>query len=284
MMSQHQVQLTLSTAYTKYSIHQVQHTPSTAYTKYSIHHVQHTPSTAYTKYSIHQVQYTPSAAYTKYSIPHLQHTPSTASTKYSIHWVQHLPSTAFTEYTMHWGQHACKIVCVHFTITITNLLLNVASASSTPLYRLTAFREALYGSVTCTVTLSHSESCNLTTQFRESQCEVCLPLTAAEHSSIYTGSLSASASPNSLDHSFQVCWIMASKVMPELHQLWPPSASPKLWDYGHQVPHWVHVMLVCKCMCKLGQSTHPCLHYPGHWVHLETHWIVASKCNSEITG
>jgi len=40
--------LTLSTAYTEYSIHQVQHTPSTAYTKYNIHQVQHTPSTAST--------------------------------------------------------------------------------------------------------------------------------------------------------------------------------------------------------------------------------------------
>jgi len=33
----HDHELTLSTAYTKYSIHQVQHTPSTAYTKYSMH-------------------------------------------------------------------------------------------------------------------------------------------------------------------------------------------------------------------------------------------------------
>jgi len=45
--------LTLSAAYTEYSIHRVQPTPSTAYTKYSIHQVQHTLSTAHTKYSIH---------------------------------------------------------------------------------------------------------------------------------------------------------------------------------------------------------------------------------------
>ena len=44
----HHHELTLSTAYTEYSIHRVQHTPSTAYTEYSIHRVQHTPSTAYT--------------------------------------------------------------------------------------------------------------------------------------------------------------------------------------------------------------------------------------------
>jgi hypothetical protein len=48
----HDHELTLSTAYTEYSIHRVQHTPSTAYTEYSIHRVQHTPTTAYTKYSI----------------------------------------------------------------------------------------------------------------------------------------------------------------------------------------------------------------------------------------
>ena len=81
----HDLELTPSTAYTKYSIHQVQHTLSTAYTEYSIHWVQHTPSTAYTKYSIHQVQHTPSTAYTKYSIHRVQHTPSTAYTGYSIH-------------------------------------------------------------------------------------------------------------------------------------------------------------------------------------------------------
>jgi len=33
----HDHELTLSTAYTEYSIHRVQHTPSTAYTEYSIH-------------------------------------------------------------------------------------------------------------------------------------------------------------------------------------------------------------------------------------------------------
>jgi len=49
-------ELTLSTAYTKYSIHPVQHTPSTAYPEYSIHWVQHTQCTAYTEYSKHQVQ------------------------------------------------------------------------------------------------------------------------------------------------------------------------------------------------------------------------------------
>jgi len=49
----HHHELTLSTAYTEYSIHRVQHTPSTVYTKYSTHWIQHTPSTAYTEYSIH---------------------------------------------------------------------------------------------------------------------------------------------------------------------------------------------------------------------------------------
>jgi hypothetical protein len=48
----HDHELTLSTAYTEYSIHRVQHTPSTAYTEYSIHRVECTPSIAYTEYSI----------------------------------------------------------------------------------------------------------------------------------------------------------------------------------------------------------------------------------------
>jgi hypothetical protein len=57
----HHHALTLSTAYTEYSIHQVQHMPSTAYTKYSIHQVQHTPSTASTPHclsSLHSGVYT----------------------------------------------------------------------------------------------------------------------------------------------------------------------------------------------------------------------------------
>jgi hypothetical protein len=77
----HDHELTLCTAYTKYSIHQVQHTPSTAYTEYIIHPVQHTPSTAYTKYSIHQVQNTPSTAYTKCNIHRVQNTPNKAHTQ-----------------------------------------------------------------------------------------------------------------------------------------------------------------------------------------------------------
>jgi len=39
----HDHELTLSTAYTEYSIHWVQHTPSKAYTEYGIHLVQHLP-------------------------------------------------------------------------------------------------------------------------------------------------------------------------------------------------------------------------------------------------
>jgi len=113
-------ELTLSTAYTEYSIHRVQHTPRTAYTQYCIHRVQHTPCKAYTKYSIHQVQHTPSTAYTKYSIHQVQHTPSTAYTKYSIHPVQHTPSTAYTQYSIHPVQHSPKIVCLPFILMNTS--------------------------------------------------------------------------------------------------------------------------------------------------------------------
>jgi hypothetical protein len=35
--------MTLSSAYTEYSIHRVQHTPSTVYTEYSVYRVQHSP-------------------------------------------------------------------------------------------------------------------------------------------------------------------------------------------------------------------------------------------------
>jgi hypothetical protein len=64
----HNHELTVSTAFAKYSVHRVQYTPNTGYTEYSIHRVQHTPSTVFTEYSIHRVQHTPSTAYTEYSI------------------------------------------------------------------------------------------------------------------------------------------------------------------------------------------------------------------------
>jgi len=43
----HDYELTLCTAYTKYSIHQVQHSPSTSYTEYRIHRVLHPPTMVY---------------------------------------------------------------------------------------------------------------------------------------------------------------------------------------------------------------------------------------------
>jgi len=81
----HDHELTLSSAYTEYSIHQVHFTPSTAYTEYNIHRVQHTLTTTYTDYNIQWVQHTPSTAYTEYSTHPVQHTLSTAYTEYSIH-------------------------------------------------------------------------------------------------------------------------------------------------------------------------------------------------------
>jgi len=64
----HDHELTVSTAYAKYSIHRVQYTPNPAYTEYSIHRVQHTLSTAYTEYTIHRVHHTPCTPYTEYTI------------------------------------------------------------------------------------------------------------------------------------------------------------------------------------------------------------------------
>jgi len=132
IMWSHQVQHTLCTAYTVYSIHRAQHTLctaytvyrinwvqytlNTAYTKYSIQWVEHTPSTAYTMYSIHQVHLTPRTEYPEYSVPRVQHTPSTAYPEYSIPRVQHTPSTAYSEYSIHWVQHTLSTAYILFTI------------------------------------------------------------------------------------------------------------------------------------------------------------------------
>jgi len=100
IVSWHQVQYTLSTAYAEDCVPRELHTPSTAYTKYCIHPVLHTPSTAYTEYWIHQALHTPSTAYTEYCIHRVLHTPSTAYTEYRIHHVLHTQSTAYTMYSI----------------------------------------------------------------------------------------------------------------------------------------------------------------------------------------
>ena len=79
------------------SWNQVQHTLSTACTEYSILRAQHTLSAACTEYCIHWVLYTPSTAYTKYYIHQVLHTLSTAYTKYRIHWVLHILSIASSQ-------------------------------------------------------------------------------------------------------------------------------------------------------------------------------------------
>ena len=64
-----ELQSTLSTAYTGYSIHRVQHAPSTVCTEYSIHQVQHTLSTTSTQdclssFHCHDYKLTPECNFT----------------------------------------------------------------------------------------------------------------------------------------------------------------------------------------------------------------------------
>jgi len=88
IMSQHQVQHTLTIVCTEYSILRVQHTLSTAFSKYSILQVQHTPSTASTQHCVstlhsHDYKLTPECSLSFLcDFPH--HRPPSASYPWEI--------------------------------------------------------------------------------------------------------------------------------------------------------------------------------------------------------
>ena len=287
---------------TEYSIHQVQHTLSTAYTKYSIHRVQHTPSTAYTEYSIHRVQHTPSAAYTKYSIYLVQHTASTAYSEYSIHHVQYTPSTASIQdclSSLHSHDYKLTREC-SFSFRRASLHNRPPSAS-------------LPWELKCEVTLSHSDVCKSTNWWMESQHPAHHPATGSKCSSNLTRSRPPkcitkltwsrppSVSPNSLNYCLQVRTIMASKCISKLAwsqppcvfqtrsitvskfaQSWPPRASLNSLHYGLQV----RTIMASKHSYKLDQSWswRASLHslYQGLHMSVRIWSITASKCISKL--
>jgi len=186
----------------------------------------------------HVYEFTLSTAYTKYSIHQVQHAPSTAYTEYSMHQVQHTPSTAYTVYSTHRVQHTPNIVCLPFILMITSWPLNVASTSSMPPYTINrhhpAFNEKLNGKVT----LSHSHCCELPNWWIESQHSACCPSTTSKYS---------------LDYSWPVLTIMASKCISKLARLRPPS----LHDHVIEVHCETRSITASECISEFTQSSFP---------------------------
>jgi len=182
----------------------------------------------------------------------VQHSPSTAFTEYSIHRVQHSPSTAFTEYSIHGIQHTPKIVCLPCILMITSWPPDVASACGMPPSMTDRHQRAFHES---SMVKSHSDSCELTNWWKESQHAARLPSTASKYSSklarlrppsshnhrlqVPISKLARSRPPsisaNSLDYSLQLRTIMASMCIYTLAWSRPPSASPNLLNHNLQV-------------------------------------------------
>ena len=201
---------------------------STAYPEYSIHRVQHTPSTAYTEYSIHRVQHTPSTAYTEYSTHRVQHTPSTTA------------STPDFLSTLHY-RNSMSSAQSSFSFRHSSVDDWPPSTSS---------RWVLQGKWTS----SHSQSCQLTNWWIESQHPACIASTTC-------------------NYSYYLHLMMASECISTLPRSWPQSASSSSLDCCIQVYLQTH---------SITASKFPQLS-PLH-VHLQSRLITASECISEVTG
>ena len=128
------------------------------------------------------------------------------------------------------------------------------------------------------VTLSLSDSCELTNWRRESQHTVYHPSTASN----YLSKLLPWWPPSLLDHGLQVfiqtrpC--MAYKCIPKLAWSRPPSVSTKSLDYGLQV----RTITASKCISKLArwQSSSVSENFQDYGLQVCT--ITASKCISKL--
>jgi len=215
--------------------------------KCSRHWVQHTPSTAYTECSSHQVQYTPNAPFMEYSILQMLHSPSTASYQ-----------DCFS--SLHSHDYHLTPEC---SLQRASLYNRPPSASSP-------------WEVTGKVTLSHSQVCESTNWWIESQHPAHHPATVSKSWSKLAQTRPPSASPNSLDYGLQV---HISKFALSLH--------PNLDKPGFQVHHLTHSMTTSGCMLNFTRSRPPrvspvILDYRLQ-VHLQTCNITASECISELS-
>jgi hypothetical protein len=84
----------------------------------------------------------------------------------------------------------------------------------------------------------------------------------------------------------QSCSIMASKCISKLTWSWLPIASPNPLDHGFQVHIQTRSIVALKCITKVVWSwlpiASPKLLHCGLEVHLQTHLIAASKCISNL--
>jgi len=163
---------------------------------------------------------------TKYSIHQVQHTLSTAYTEYSIHWVLHPPRDASSQDRLSLAPSQSRIsrqTMLYSTLyipTITCWPINTVSAPVAPPSQTTASRST-----------APKSSCNLGLSWPQS------------------------ASPNSLNHSFQVNLYPRPITASMFAQWWPASASTNSHDHGLQVHLQTRTITASKCISKLAQHS-----------------------------
>jgi len=208
-------------------------------TEYSIHQVQPTPSTAYTMYSIHQVQHTPSAAYTKCSIHQVQLDPA----------IDCLPLPASLSFLIPHllAAHVAFSSLHSYDYELTNDQSSCTCPASVLMYHLQIGHPAVclhYCSITTTKCISQ-----------------------------FTWSRPPTVSPNSPDHSLQVCTIVALKCI------------SNSFDHSLKAHVRVHSIFTSKWISKLAwsqlQSVSLSWQHPSPKLHLEIHWIGISRCSSD---
>jgi len=245
---------------TECSTHEVQHTLSTAYTEYNIHRVQHTPSTAFTEdylLSLHSLEFELTAecrfSFRRTSLPIDRHQPVLHKSVKGKVTSSH--SHCF-ELTNRWreSQHLARLPSTASRSTTSkyssNLALSYPATSASP------------------NSLDHGLGVYL--WVHSILLSNCISKVAR--------SWPQSASLCSLDLGLQLHLhtrsITASQCISEFPQCRSPIASPNSLDDGLQVHLWVHSISVSKCISNSLDHGLP--------AHLCVHFIPASKCISKL--
>jgi len=290
----HDHELTLCTAYTKYSIHrQMEHTLYIEYTEYSIHprlsvfpvfwqwQVDHECSCSFRRASSQDglpPASSPSELKDKVTPSHSHHWEFLSQTD-TIEW-QHLARLPLT---------ACKYS--------SHIARSWPPSASPYLLKLDHKVYLHPGSITaskCISELTQSRPRNTSTYLLDYGLQLHLSahlILASKCISKLSSSWHPIASLSSLNHAHQVDlqthMITASNCISEFTWSWPPSASPHSVDHSIQLHLCVRSILASKCISNLTWSWHPILSLSsldcGLQMHLQIRSITASNCISQST-
>jgi len=189
----------------------------------------------------------------------VQYIPSTAYPKYSIHWVQHTLSTQGCLSSLHSHNYKLTPEC-SFSFCCASLHDRLPSSSSS---------WGLKGKDT----LLHSDSCELSNWWIESQHLVRRPLTTSK----YWSKLAWLRPPSSLDHGLPRYLQTSSITACKFAQLRPPIAFPNSLNPSLQVYLETRTITASKCISKLPPSRPWSVSLSSLYRHFQTHLELLSS-------